>query len=238
MHLRDIQLDHRDIGNGLRPAFIILPACVLAAVLAVMWLHVPRTSRAPAPQAPLSPAQRAAPVTPAPRAALVKPATHSRSAASVQPPVSAGAIASAASTAPDAADSAPLTPMENRWGLRVSGVWLDSGAAVNLAYTVTSTEKIAAIEESKTTAYLVDEASSVKIPLGPPPPNPALSAHSRARSRALTMWQAGSFPPPPSRLSAGKTYTMVLPNPAGAIKVGSKLALVIGDTRTSGLTVE
>jgi hypothetical protein len=52
------------------------------------------------------------------------------------------------------------------------------------------------------------------------------------------MHQAGEFPPPPNRLAAGKTYSLLLPNPGGMVKSGSQVAFVVGNYRTAALTVE
>jgi hypothetical protein len=52
------------------------------------------------------------------------------------------------------------------------------------------------------------------------------------------MRDAGSFPPAPNRVVAGKTYTVQLPNVPALVKTGSKVVVVIGDFRTDYITVE
>ena len=54
----------------------------------------------------------------------------------------------------------------------------------------------------------------------------------------LAMRDAGTFPPPPNRLVAGKTYVVLVPNPAGLIKSGSSVVVVAGGVRSETLTVE
>ena len=105
--------------------------------------------------------------------------------------------------------------------------------------TVTPIPKLAiSLTNGQTAAYLLEPVSGMKIPLGTPQPEGAFSPHSRARSAALMMRGAGSFPPAPNRMAAGRTYSVLLPNPAGVVKSRSAVVVVIGDARTDNLTVE
>ena len=140
------------------------------------------------------------------------------------------------STAPAPGATAASGPLEDHWGIQVSGVGLTEGSVLELLYKVVDAQKAASLANAEAPAYLVEQDSGTRILLGPPPQGPA-SAHSRARSRALMMWQAGGFPPPPSKLVAGKTYSVLLPNPGSVVKTGSKVAVVIGDFQSAGLVV-
>lgn len=85
------------------------------------------------------------------------------------------------------------------------------------------------LAEGNTPAYLIDRTSGRKLQLAGAPQEGAARSHSRARRLALMMPDAGAFPPPPGRLLTGKTYSVILPNLAGAMKSGSKVAVVVGD---------
>jgi len=52
------------------------------------------------------------------------------------------------------------------------------------------------------------------------------------------MHQAGKFPPAPTRLIVGGTYSLRIPNWDGALKSGSKVAVVVGNARVDNVTVE
>jgi len=56
-----------------------------------------------------------------------------------------------------------------------------------------------------TPASVLDPATGTQIRIGAPPQRTgAVSQHSRARSAALMMRDAGSFPPAPNRVVAGR----------------------------------
>ena len=46
---------------------------------------------------------------------------------------------------------------------------------------------------------------------------------------ALMMRESGDFPPTPSRLVAGKTYSILLPNVDGLLKRGSRVVVTVGN---------
>jgi hypothetical protein len=133
-----------------------------------------------------------------------------------------------------------ISPVEDQWGIRVSGIKLTGANLVmELSYEVTDPDKAALLDDGATPASVLDPATGTQIRIGAPPQRTgAVSQHSRARSAALMMRDAGSFPPAPNRVVAGKTYTVQLPNVPALVKTGSKVVVVIGDFRTDYITVE
>jgi hypothetical protein len=122
----------------------------------------------------------------------------------------------------------------------VSGIKLTSANLVmEMRYEVTDPAKSALLDDGATAASVVAPDTGTTIRIGAPPQQAGgVSAHSRARSAALMMRAAGSFPPPPNRIIAGRTYTIQLPNPPELVKKGSKVVVVIGNFRTDYITVE
>jgi hypothetical protein len=201
-------------AKGIRPGFPILAACVVAAVALPLWLLLRKPASIPADPELAQAAESA--VNPEP-AATPPPETVAAQPTRTEPP----------------------SALEEKGGIQVSRVALAmSGAAVDVRYTIVNPEKLAAIPDAKDAAYLVDEATGTKVTIGPPAKERAVPAHSRARSAAMMMRDAGTFPPTPSRVVVGKTYSILLPNPSGAVRSGSKVGLVVGDLRADGLTVE
>jgi len=134
----------------------------------------------------------------------------------------------------------PASPVEEQWGIRVSSVTLTGADLVmELRYEVTDPAKAALLNDGATAASVLDPDTGTTIRIGAPPERPGgVSQHSRARSAALMMREAGSFPPPPNRIVLGKTYSIQLPNPPDRVKKGSRVVVVIGNFRTDYITVE
>jgi len=200
-------MKNQQTDNRVRPSFLILLACALAAMLIPLGLHLTRSSRA------VAPAESAAPA----KLILAAPAAQPAETAAV-----------------------PLSPVEQRWGIQLTSVGLTrSDSALDLRYRVTAPEKAAALAESTNMAFLVHQASSTAISITPPRQEDAQHprSHSQARSLALMMPRATTFPPPPSRLTPGRTYSILLLNPGGAVKSGHQVAMVVGDTWTGDLIV-
>lgn len=214
-------MNHQDTDNRIRPGLLLLVACVLAAILiplGISAIHKSKPSSAGA-------------TTTAESSATVKPSAAHETAAP------AAAVEPAAAMNP----AAPVlsTALEEPWGIQVSSIRLTKAdAAVDLRYKVVAPEKAALLAADKTTAYLIDQASGAKIQMLASPQEGAWPTNTRARTAARMMHQAGEFPPPANRLAAGKTYSLLLPNPGGMVKSGSKVALVVGNCRTDALTVE
>lgn len=228
----------QDDDNRIRPGFIALLAALLAGVVALIVIPLwhspvkgsetvpggagnlqPRTlpngggaelfSETVAADAPMS-TPSGAPPPPRQSAEILPP----------QPP-------------------APPGPVEEKWGVRVSGVWLaPENKAVQMTYQVTDFSRANLLSENGSENQLIDLASGKQIPLCPSQLKDwPYSQHSKARSMALQMLEAGTFPPPPNRLVAGKTYTVLIPNPDGLMKSGSQVAVVVGGVRSSTITV-
>jgi len=163
-----------------------------------------------------------------------------------RPPASPGFVADLVVNQPVAPISAPaekpgpLSTVENQWGIRVSGVRLTSSNLVmELRYEVTDPAKAASLADGTTAAAVLDPVSGRTIRIGAPPQRPnGVSPHSRARSAALMMREAGSFPPAPNRIVPGKIYCVQLPNLPNLVRKGSEVVVVIGNARTDLLTVE
>jgi hypothetical protein len=141
---------------------------------------------------------------------------------------------------PASALPAIASSLEDQWGIHVSGIKLTSANLVmELRYEVTDPAKSALLNDGATAASVIAPDTGTTIRIGAPPQREGgVSEHSRARSAALMMRGAGSFPPPPNRIIAGKTYTIQLPNPPDLIKKGTRVVVVIGDFRTDYITVE
>lgn len=206
-------MNHQDTDNRIRPGLIVVAACALAAILIPVGISAFHKSK---------PSSAGATPTASSSAAVKPSAVHDAAAAAVNP-------------------AAPVlsTALEEPWGIQVSSVRLTKAdSAVDLRYKVVAPEKAALLAGDKTTAYLIDQASGVKIQMLASPQEAAWPTNTRARTAARMMHQAGEFPPPPNRLAAGKTYSLLLPNPGGTVKSGSKVTLVVGNYRTDTLNVE
>ena len=207
-----IDMKPRDTDKGIRPGLLALVACVFVVLLAVVWLF----ERQPTPAR-----QTAKPPAPGAVPADVSATAHADAgAADVIPP-----------------PPPPPKSLAEQGGIQVASVSLVSPGALELRYTVVAPDKLDSLPGAASAPWLVDEATGTKIRIGPPELASATPVHSRARSAALMMRDAGSFPPPPSRVVPGKVYSVLLPNPRGVIRSGSKVDLVLGDFRTGGLVV-
>jgi hypothetical protein len=51
------------------------------------------------------------------------------------------------------------------------------------------------------------------------------------------MGKTSGFPPTMARLRPGATYSLLMPNPNGLIRSGSKVSVVVGDICVNNLTV-
>lgn len=155
-------------NNGIRPGFLFLLVCALAGTMGLLWLY---RAKAPATES-------TAEVT-----------TAVESSAVVEP-----AFAEPPAAEPAATDTAG--PLEAKWGIQVAGLSLSrADSAVELRYVVTSPEKTASLADQKKEAYLIELVSGAKIPIATPSSEGVGRPHSRARSMALMMPGAGTFPP-------------------------------------------
>jgi hypothetical protein len=110
--------------------------------------------------------------------------------------------------------------LEDRWGIQVSSLRLSmANSIVDLRYRVIDPGKAARLADGKTAAYLLDQTTGRKLAMPSPP-------------------KEGAFPPTANQLVAGKTYFAMVSNQGGALKSGSKVAVVVGESRVGDLVVE
>jgi hypothetical protein len=160
---------------------------------------------------------------PQPTVEAVKPAARP---ASLPPP-----------PAPAPAVQAPT--LQHQWGIFISSVGLtQSNTTVELRYQVLAPDKTTLLANAGAEAYLIDEASGTKLEVLAPRAAPGSPNPVRSRTMARMMREAGEFPPSASKLVAGMVYSLRLPNWGGTLKTGSQVAVVVGNARQDGLTVE
>jgi len=138
------------------------------------------------------------------------------------------------------AKAASSTALEKKWGIKVSGISLANGnSAVDVHYTVLAPEKTTLLTGTNAEVYLIDQASGTKLPMITASSTDATgSAAAPSRSVRNMMRLAGMFPPPSSRMMAGKMYSVKIPNWDSTLRSGSSVALVVGNERVDDLVVE
>lgn len=209
-----MNMKKNDAERRIRPEYLGLMAITLVLICVSLWL----LNNRPAPPSPAE-----------------EPAAAAETPAPVEPAVVADL--------PVASQPAPVTPaaparpgtLEGEWGIRVSSVGLTmAGAAVDFRYTVVDSEKALLLAQGTAEAYLIDQATGAKMSLAPPTLQGPSAAHSRARMAR----QGGSFPPSPNRLAAGRTNSLLLPNPGGMLRSGSAVTVVVGNVQAQNVLVE
>jgi len=136
--------------------------------------------------------------------------------------------------------TAGIVAMEEKWGIKVSGISLTNGdSAVDVRYTVLTPEKTSLLSGANAEVYLIDQTSGTKLPMITAPPTHG-TAQAAMPSRAVRnmMRLAGLFPPPSGRLMAGKMYSVKIPNWDGILTSGTTVAFVVGNERVDNLVVE
>ena len=132
---------------------------------------------------------------------------------------SAGALKSPPSTAL----VRPLSASQNlyfkrNWGVEVIGVHpVSSGYMLNFRYRVLDPVKAKSLNDMKSKAYVIDEASGTRLAV------PAMEKVGELRS--------GAAP------EADRTYFMIFGNPGKLVKAGAKISVVVGNFRAEGLVV-
>jgi hypothetical protein len=223
-HSSGIIMNHQPMENRMRPSLPVLGACFAAIFLAGFGMGR-MGKQAPAASSPLA----EAPGNAAPAASEQRPAARS-----VTP-----AVASAAPAAPAPPQLVTMERLGTLWGFQVSSIGLAmDGAALSVSYTVLEPDKATLLSDDAIPALLIEQASGRQILLKVSSPMGVVSSHSRARSQALAGLQSWSFPPPRNKLFAGQEYSFLVSNPENTVKSGSKLALVVGNYKTSPLTVQ
>jgi hypothetical protein len=108
---------------------------------------------------------------------------------------------------------------KRKWGVDVVGVRLvSSGAMLRFTYRIMDAEKAKSLNDKRWNPYLIDEASGAKLGV------PEMDKVGKLR-------QTGPA-------EEGRVYWMVFGNPGQLVKHGSRVDVVIGDFRASGIVVE
>lgn len=105
-------------------------------------------------------------------------------------------------------------------GIKVEGIRLSAaGYMLDFRYRVLDPVKAAPLLDRKIQPYLLDEASGARLAVPDAPKVGQLRATSR------------------NKVIVGRNYYMLFANPGRYLRTGSKVTLVAGDARISGLTV-
>ena len=203
--------------RSIRPAFAVLLALAVGAILAAVWV----LSRRAAPPPPAADETPEATQASAPEPEVVPPVE----VVTTDPP-------------PLPTQVYPPSTLEQQGGIQVVGLKLVmGGVGVEVHYQITSIEKSALLASSNAPAVLVDRATGTRVEMGTPIKPSATSRHSQARSARMMMGKTSGFPPTMARLRPGATYSLLMPNPNGLIRSGSKVSVVVGDICVNNLTV-
>jgi hypothetical protein len=107
---------------------------------------------------------------------------------------------------------------KRNWGVEIVGVKpVTSGYMLAFRYRIVDPEKARMLNDRKSKAYLIDEATGIRLAV------PAMEKVGELRS--------GSLP------EADRTYFMVFGNPGKLVKSGSRVTLVVGNFRAENLIV-
>jgi hypothetical protein len=206
-------MQNRNKDKRINTLIVLALGCLLALAGVLLWMNRPGT---------LSASESAEPSATTEPAAAAEPAVAAEPAATVVPTA-----------------TPPVTAIEEKWGIQVSGLSLtNAGSAVYLRYTVLAPEKTALLTGADAEVYLIDQASGTKLPMFTAPTESTAPTAVPPRTVRRMMRQAGIFPPPPSRLIAGQTYSLQIPNWGQVLKSGAKVTFVVGKSRVENLTVE
>lgn len=107
---------------------------------------------------------------------------------------------------------------KRNWGVEVIGVHhVASGYMLNFRYRIVDPVKAKSLNDMKSKAYVIDEASGTRLAV------PAMENVGELRS--------GAAP------EADRTYFMIFGNPGRLVKPGGRVSVVIGNFRVDGLVV-
>jgi hypothetical protein len=108
---------------------------------------------------------------------------------------------------------------KRNWGIDVVGVHpVTSGYMLAFRYRVLDPNKAKQLNDRQIKAYIVDEASGIKLAV------PSMENVGDLRS--------GTSP------EAGRTYFMIFGNPGKLVKAGSRVSVVVGNFSVEGLVVD
>jgi hypothetical protein len=108
---------------------------------------------------------------------------------------------------------------KRNWGVEIIGMKpVTSGYMLAFRYRVLDPEKAKLLNDRQTKAYVIDEASGIRLAV------PAMENVGELRS--------GTAP------EAGRTYFMIFGNPGKLVKSGSRISVVVGNFSVEGLVVD
>ena len=111
------------------------------------------------------------------------------------------------------------TYYRRNWGLDVVSVKpVSSGYMLSFRYRITDPEKASLLNDRKSKAYLIDEASGTRLAV------PAMEKIGELRT--------GATP------NTDRTYFMMFGNPGKLVKSGSQVSIVVGNLKVDGLVVD
>ncbi len=210
-------------ANRIRPAFMVLLLCVMAAVLIPAWMLtrslLATKTPSPAPEPELAPPTFGPRVTPdhwqqkttPPRGAAVSVPALMKQSARRSHPVKAS---------PSPATGTAAATVEERWGIRVHGAVLSMGNAfLDLRYEIVDAKKAALLANGRTPAYVMEYETGAKLPMTAPP-------------------KEGCFPPTGNRLATGRMYSATIGNKGAVFKSGSYVCVLVGDSTSTYLTID
>jgi hypothetical protein len=138
-----------------------------------------------------------------------------------EPPRAAAGPASPATTpsAPIAMRATDAAGLEERWGIRIEGMYLTAGGyMLDFRYTVIDPTKAAPLFDRSTKPLLKDEKTGAVMAVPAPPKTGALRSSNDPK--------------------AGRTYFMFFANPGQFVRRSSPVTVTIGDFSVSSLTVK
>lgn len=110
--------------------------------------------------------------------------------------------------------------LEKQWGIQAQGIRLTlAGNLLDFRYRILDPAKAGGIQKEAYDAYLLDEATGLKLPLR----DTARAGSGRRSARDLAL---------------GSSYALNFPNAGRHFKTGDKVTVVMGDFRAEHLTVE
>lgn len=108
--------------------------------------------------------------------------------------------------------------IEQRWGIRIEGIWLTAGGyMLDFRYRIADASKAAPLFDRGARAVLTDERTGAVMAVPVPPKTGPLRSTNDPKE--------------------GRTYFMFFANPGRFIAKYSRVTVAIGDFRVSGLTV-
>jgi hypothetical protein len=209
-------MNAQDSEKRIRPLFVVLLICALAAILIPVWIFTRSASTMKVP--PVSePAIE--PVAEAPVARQLAPVVQQR-----VPLPRGAAVSKRATTQKPPVPPTPPGPvgrnLEERWGIRVSSAQLTMGNAfLNLRYEVINPKKAEMLANGNTRAYVLDRVTRTRFYMLPPP-------------------KEGCFPPTGNRLTTNTTYFAMIGNRRGILKSGGVVNVVVGDATLTDVAIE